>query len=430
MDKLKGLTDWVAEREIWLLAMVTPLLILSYKFPRDPTSSSRPVSLLSPGPLALLSLSIPWLCRRIAKGSFTVRTYLNLPILGLLAMLPVSLYASAELSLSFPIVYKMITEIAVFYGIVNGLRSLKQIRGLTGLTLGGSAGISLLTLLSTKWPASKVFSLPQIYKHMPQVIIPQLTKVGFSPNIAGGVLAMLFPLTLSFFLWGSRGILKLALGLSLLVTAFALFLTQSRGAWIGLAVALLTMAVLWNRWLLLGIPLSAVLAFIVIHRFGLEAVANFVLITESAPTAASRFEIWQRAIYMLQDFPYTGIGLGTFSRVGPLLYPYFLAGPNAYIPHAHNIFLQAGVDLGIPGLVAFIGVLVAFVFTAWETLQLSKNSDLEPLAMGLFGGFIVYLVHGLFDSITAVSIKAGIIVWALLGLTTALWASLKATSQT
>jgi len=190
------------------------------------------------------------------------------------------------------------------------------------------------------------------------------------------------------------------------------------------------MAVWRNRWLLLGIPVSAAIVFITVQHFGIQPVADFMLITESSPSAASRFEIWQRAIYMIQDFPYTGIGLGTFSRVGPLMYPYFLAGPDADIPHAHNIFLQAGVDFGIPGLVAFIGTLAAFAFTAWEALRLSRGSDFEPLALGLFCGFIVYLIHGLLDSITAVSIKAGIVLWALMGFTTALWANLRAVAQT
>jgi len=404
--------------------IAVPVLILSYRFPQAATPFISPIS------LALLSLLLPRLCRWVAEGRLTIRTYLDLPLLGLLAMIPVSLYASADFSLSVPILYKTIAELAVFYGLVNSVRSLRLVRRLTALVLGISAGLSILGLLGTNWPASKVFSLPQVYEHLPRVIIPQLNVAGFSRNIAGGVLAMLLPITLSFFLFSSKRILKPILGMSVAVMAFTLLLTQSRGAWIGLAISLLVMAVWRNRWLLLGIPVSAAIVFITVQHFGIQPVADFMLITESSPSAASRFEIWQRAIYMIQDFPYTGIGLGTFSRVGPLMYPYFLAGPDADIPHAHNIFLQAGVDFGIPGLVAFIGTLAAFAFTAWEALRLSRGSDFEPLALGLFCGFIVYLIHGLLDSITAVSIKAGIVLWALMGFTTALWANLRAVAQT
>ena len=46
-------------------------------------------------------------------------------------------------------------------------------------------------------------------------------------------------------------------------------------------------------------------------------------------SAWMRLEIWSRAIYMLQDFPFTGIGMGAFRQVANLLYPFFLAGPDA-----------------------------------------------------------------------------------------------------
>ena len=48
---------------------------------------------------------------------------------------------------------------------------------------------------------------------------------------------------------------------------------------------------------------------------------------------------------MIQDFPFSGIGAGTFESVANVLYPFFLAGPDAKIPHAHNLLLQVAVIL-------------------------------------------------------------------------------------
>ncbi len=45
-----------------------------------------------------------------------------------------------------------------------------------------------------------------------------------------------------------------------------------------------------------------------------------------------RVEIWGRALYALHDFPFTGIGIGTFDQVIPLLYPYFLIPPGREHP--------------------------------------------------------------------------------------------------
>jgi putative inorganic carbon (HCO3(-)) transporter len=251
-------------------------------------------------------------------------------------------------------------------------------------------------------------------------LVHHLNEAGFNANIVGGTLAMLFPLNLSLFCFGSKRRSRPLLGFSLLLIGTTVLLTQSRGALVGLAVALVAMAIWRSRWFVLLVPLALIGLFMVSQYWSVEQIADFLLITGTITTAQGRFEIWQRAIYMLQDFPFTGIGLGTFSRVAPVLYPFFLIGPDTSVPEAHNLFLQAGVDLGIPGLVGFIAVLAAFSITAIETVRMAKHTELEPLAIGLLCGFIVYLIHGLVDAVTF-STKPGTVIWAILGLTTALW---------
>jgi O-antigen ligase len=45
-------------------------------------------------------------------------------------------------------------------------------------------------------------------------------------------------------------------------------------------------------------------------------------------------------------------------RVVPVLYPLFTVPLDSDIAHAHNIFLQTALDLGIPGLVAYLALLI------------------------------------------------------------------------
>ena len=411
--RLKGVANWIAEHELWLLAVVVSLLILRTSLPGIFSIS------------AVVSIPVFWLCRKVARGYLTVRTPLDLSILSLLVMLPVSLYASVDLDASLPIVYKIIAEVAIFYGIVNSVRSLRQAQLLSLLLVIASGGISVLGLVATRWSAAKVFSLPQVYKQLPGVIILQLNKAGFHPNIVGGTLAMLLPVNLSVFLSSSNRASKLVLIPLLLVMGITIFLTQSRGAWVGLGIGLLLMAIWHSRWFLLGIPAIVAALLFSLRHFEAQQVADFLLLTQSIGSAASRIELWQRGIYMIQDFPYTGIGLGTFSRVAPVLYPFFLIGPDADIPHVHNILLQIAIDLGIPGLIAFVAMLTSLFLLLYEAVQLAEDSHSRSLAIGLFCGLVVYLVHGLFDSITAMSIKVGPIVWILMGLATGLWLSLK-----
>src|SRR5262249_45371462 len=130
----------------------------------------------------------------------------------------------------------------------------------------------------------------------------------------------------------------------------------------------------------------------------------------------ARVEIWSRALLMLQDFPFTGIGLNTFPVVLQALYPPFLTGPDETIPHAHNLFLQTGVDLGIPGLLAFLwilGLVWRCWLRAWRTDEraraaqgvglLSAATDWisRPAALaGVLAGITGHLVFGLTDAVT------------------------------
>jgi len=145
-----------------------------------------------------------------------------------------------------------------------------------------------------------------------------------------------------------------------------------------------------------------------------------MLMLDVTGTAAGRFEAWQRALYMIQDFPYTGIGLNMFPYVGDALYPYFLLGPNAKVPHAHNNFLQVAVDLGIPGLVAYLALLATFCFCTWRVYWGSQSRSTRLLTAGLFSGMLAHQVYGLTDAIT-LGAKPGFMLWIILGLMAALY---------
>lgn len=414
--RLKAAANWVAEHELWLLAPLIVMLLFS---------NNLPFSLLG---TSLLVVPIPWLCRWASRRCLTRHTALDLPIIGLLLMALVGLYPSVEISESLRVLYKMIVEMALFYGLVNGAHSRRRLWTITGIVLAAGTGAACLSLVGTNWSTGKFMVPLPVYRWLPSAAIPLLNKAGFNGNIVGGTLAMILPLNLALFCFGSKRGLRPLLGLSLLIVGITLLLTQSRGGLMGFAAALVALAIWRSRWFVLLVPLALIGIFVAGQYFGAEQVADFLLVTQAANSAQGRVEIWQRAIYMLQDFPFTGIGLGTFYRVASVMYPFFLIGPDTIVPEAHNVFLQTGVDLGIPGLVSFIAVLTAFSITALEAVRMAKHTEWEPLAVGLSCGFVVYLIHGLVDAVTF-STKPGTMIWTILGLTTGLWWYLRVYKQ-
>jgi len=130
-------------------------------------------------------------------------------------------------------------------------------------------------------------------------------------------------------------------------------------------------------------------------------------------------EIWQRAIYMIQDFPFTGVGIGTFDPVAHVLYPFFLVGPDVQIPHAHNMLLTVAVDLGIPGLVFYVALLSGFAFSAWRAYQKASRL-LRALIVGLACGMLAHQIFGIMDAFM-LGTKLGAVMWLFFGLVTSLY---------
>jgi O-antigen ligase len=121
---------------------------------------------------------------------------------------------------------------------------------------------------------------------------------------------------------------------------------------------------------------------------------------------------------MVQDFPFTGVGLGMFDLVLDALYPLFSIGPSAELFHPHNVLLAQAVVAGVPGLVAFVSTLLLLFLMALQSV--SRSGQFRSLAIGLLGALAAYLGHGMFDSIDSF-IKASAIVWVVFGLLAALW---------
>jgi len=142
--------------------------------------------------------------------------------------------------------------------------------------------------------------------------------------------------------------------------------------------------------------------------------------------ATTRVEIWSRAIYITQDFPFTGIGMGMFPVITDLLYPMIFTRPG--IEHAHNLLLQIAVDLGLPGLVAWLAIFAVVVMCLAQQLR-NCNTKFLPLIAGLLGAQVALIVGGISDAVTWGMVRSAPLVWAIWGVAVASWLSFKRQAQ-
>jgi putative inorganic carbon (HCO3(-)) transporter len=373
-------------------------------------------------PLAVGVAVLFWPLRRLVYGRFGRRTPLDWGVALLLLMLLVTLWATPLPEATRPDALLLCAGMLFFYAVVNWAKDAQRLRLLTlGTALMGLA-LTLVAIISVDWFVNKLAFIPAVFYERFNTLFADTIQ----PNVMAGYLVILLPpsAALLLFAWGQlKSRLRLGLVFISLVILVILFLTKSRGAWMGLAAAALLLAALrWRRgWLLLPAGLLVGIAILVV--IGIGPVLDALATSGSINGVAARLEIWSRAIYMIQDFPITGSGMGIFGQLADALYPFFLVAPGS-IPSAHNIYLQVAVDLGIPGLIAWLSIFGLVAGCAWGGYR--RGRDLRDpwvmaLGAGLLASQLAMAVHGLTDTTTWGMVRPAPLVWGLWGLAVASW---------
>jgi len=316
--------------------------------------------------------------------------------------------------------------------------------------LGAGVGIALVGLLGTQWSLKFEWLGSLTARFEPRIAGLPGAEKGISPNELAGALLWVLPtlLTLSWLAvtprdpsapaprrW--RAPVKILLWEATVFVGLVFLLCQSRGAYLGLAVALgmIGLSQLRRRpWFFAGalcalLIVSAVIVWRDQNDPAFHALAGKWVTpdTVSLDSLGGRDKVWARALTGIAQYPVTGMGMNMFryrlNEVAPHEPPIYVERD---IAHAHNEFLQAALDVGVPGLAAFIGIyVVAFglLHQIGTRAITSRASDFflgDPravrwLVLGLSGGLIAHLIFGLTDAV-ALGAKPGILFWMLLGL--------------
>jgi putative inorganic carbon (HCO3(-)) transporter len=195
---------------------------------------------------------------------------------------------------------------------------------------------------------------------------------------------------------------------ALLSGAVALLLTFSRGGWMGMVVALGSLALLLalrasRHWspllrrlfpllLLLGGGLVLVLAVSQIEPLRVRVMSLVAGREDSSNNF--RINVWMAALQMVQDRPWLGIGPG--NTAFNLIYPLYQQ-PKFNALSAYSIPLELAVEGGIPGLLAGLGLLQSSLRQGWA--QLRRDHPQVLPALGAIAAILGLCVQGLTDTI-------------------------------
>jgi putative inorganic carbon (HCO3(-)) transporter len=432
--------------------------------------------LLFPSPTRSLALFVVpglWIVAWLAGREPLPRTPLNATLLLMMLMVLVSLWATFDIGYSLPKISGIVLGLGIFYAFAREGQTPRGWWLGFLLFLGIGFSIAAVGLLGTQWATKFPLLTPIVSRLALRITGLPGAEEGINPNTVAGALLWMIPSFL-IFSWlllaranemrgrigrgKTNAIIVLTIGVTLWIIAI-LILTESRGGYISLALTLpvLILIALPRRWrwygLIVFVVLAIVLGFLIASRW--EEVRTLITGSNlSADPALSlnslegRLEIWSRAIYGIQDFPFTGMGMNTFRKVVPVLYPLFRIGPDIDIGHAHNEFLQAALDLGIPGLIAFIALYIGafwMLIRTWQSVRLNEQSALSDrrgaipftkpgswfslidsslfadarlvqiAVLGLGGGLLAHLLWSLTDAM-ALGARPAFPFWVILGL--------------
>jgi putative inorganic carbon (HCO3(-)) transporter len=198
-------------------------------------------------------------------------------------------------------------------------------------------------------------------------------------------------------------------------------LTQSRGAYLGLAAGTLVLVCLCARALWVVLPCAA-LGAVALGVAGVWPVLGKLAAGAFTVGLGWRATVWANALRVLNSAPFTGVGMGCFRLVTATLFPMAGAG-SVDASHAHNLFLQVGIDLGIPGLMAYLaslGLSGYLLVRAYRAAGQRHDGALRALAAAGVASLVGICVHGLVD-VAVWGNKGAFLPWVVMGLSAALY---------
>ncbi len=369
-------------------------------------------------PAALGFAASFWLVRKLAWGRATARLAGDWLIYVLVVLIPVSLWVTPLPDVTRRQALWLLSGIAIYFAVLNWGRTFRRERVLVFGVVGAGLCAALVAPVAVVWVTDiKLTFIPEaIYARLPLLVANPA-----HPNVLAGVLALALPVPLALLMFGAAGLTRperAATVAAVIGMTAILILTKSRGGMLAAVASALVLCLLrWRRaWLVM--LLAALLAALILWRAGFDDLTDTLLANGAIVGVPGRLELWSRAVYMIQDFPLTGIGMGAFETVANRLYPFFLLGPDADAPHAHNIFLQVAVDLGIPGLAAWTGLLGLAALRSGQVLAAARREGdgwSAGLGAGLLAAQIALATHGIVDA-AVWGAHSGLAVWGLWGL--------------
>ncbi|GBG56493.1 exopolysaccharide biosynthesis protein [Sporomusaceae bacterium FL31] len=358
-----------------------------------------------------------WLGKMLMSLDFSLR---RSPFDGLIAIFilisAASILVSPDRNFSFYNYYHLMGRyIFIYYLVINNVQSLEQIKRLVWTVLASA-------MVVTGYGFYQYFHGVDIsaFQWVDGEQFPDLKVRVFStlknPNLLAGFLVMIMALVCGLGCKAREMKNRLLFLFLFILFGACLGLTYSRGAWISVGFVIALYGVLYNKrilWLLLLVPVALYLA----HDGFTERLMSIFNPTDTSSTL--RIALWESTVAMIVDKPLLGIGWGAYWLVYPQ-YDFFIQDATTTIFHAHNMYLNIAAEIGIPGLLVFLTIMVGHIRTALSVIHEVTERWVAGLLLGLIAALFGIAVNGFTDFIMF-NIQLSMLFWLFNAMIVAIW---------
>ncbi len=354
--------------------------------------------------LALLALFGMWLVRGATRqsGEF-VATPLGLPILVFLVLAVFSFVAGLAYAPITPDVLRHFAEvlisIALFFVVVNVVRTRDALgRFTTALMVAGfvSAAIGIVLYFIPQSLSIQILSALRVFKYptgdgVLRFINDDPTNpmravsTSIDPNVLGGLMILVTALAVPQIFESKPRLPRNLIVVMVVTMGVCMVLTFSRGAMLGLGVALAVIATVRYRPIIAVMILGA--AVFLLLPFTQDYVGHFLDAFAGSDLATQmRLGEYKDALTLISRYPFFGVGFGGAPDIDTYL-------------GVSSVYLLMAEEMGLIGLAAFLATMGTFFYQvtrAWFE-RVARDAFLAPILLGVTGALLGALIGGLTD---------------------------------
>ena len=205
-------------------------------------------------------------------------------------------------------------------------------------------------------------------------------------------------------------------GAALSVVAAAIFLTLSRGAWLGAAAAVVVTAMLFSRRAAIATTVGGTLLLLFLTMGGIaflppalaQRLTDFipyinifdmnvrgVVVNPTNFAVIERIAHWQAGYAMWADSPWIGQGIGNY---GTVYHRFYVRPWTEALGHAHNLILNTLAETGVVGLIGYL-LFWGSAFALAARAVRATRGYWRALSIGIVAALVHLHVHNFFDNL-------------------------------